>query len=170
MADTNFAMEQVKRIDKEVDSIFPTVKNFLNKTTEENRGQFLKELNDLMFEGDLKKGIPADAFKAFTKTAKKQKATKENITNLVTAATKVRKKFSELLDITAEGPVGMVPAPGKKLQINVKSTEDNTTKVFTLDVRITTQRIDSFYFNTNWALYQNGQRIQLEDNNFLEWN
>mgnify|MGYP003132337831 CR=1 FL=1 len=59
---------------------------------------------------------------------------------------------------------------GKKLQINVKSTEDNTTKVFTLDVRITTQRIDSFYFNANWALYQNGQRIQFEDNNFLEWN
>ena len=130
MADTNFAMEQVKRIDKEVDSIFPTVKNFLNKTTEENRGQFLKELNDLMFEGDLKKGIPDDAFKAFTKTAKKQKATKENITNLVTAATKVRKKFSELLDITAEGPVGMVAAPGKKLQINLKELMGDRVKQY----------------------------------------
>ena len=29
MADTNFAMEQVKRIDKDVNNIFPTVKTFL---------------------------------------------------------------------------------------------------------------------------------------------
>lgn len=55
MADTNFAMEQVKRIDKEVNAMFPFTKSFLNKTTDENRGIFLKELNDLMFEGDLKK-------------------------------------------------------------------------------------------------------------------
>ena len=50
MADTNFAMEQVKRIDKEVNKMFPTMKTFLNKTTEENRGKFFKEINDLMFE------------------------------------------------------------------------------------------------------------------------
>ena len=51
MADTNFAMEQVKRIDKEVNQMFPTLKNFLNKTNDENRGKFFKEINDLMFEG-----------------------------------------------------------------------------------------------------------------------
>jgi len=120
MADTNFAMEQVKRIDKEVNNIFPTVKTFLNKTTDDNRGVFLKELNDLMFEGDLKKGIPQDALKAFVKTAKKVKAKPEQIKNLVTATNKVRTKFSDLMDITARGPVGMVAAPGKKLQTNLR--------------------------------------------------
>ena len=119
MADTNFAMEQVKRIDKEVNNIFPTVKTFLNKTTDDNRGAFLKELNDLMFEGDLKKGVPQDALKAFVKTAKKVKAKPEQIKNLVTATNKVRTKFSDLMDITARGPVGMVAAPGKKLQTNL---------------------------------------------------
>ena len=120
MADTNFAMEQVKRIDKEVNNIFPTVKTFLNKTTDDNRGAFLKELNDLMFEGDLKKGVPQDALKAFVKTAKKVKAKPEQIKNLVTATNKVRTKFSDLMDITARGPVGMVAAPGKKLQTNLR--------------------------------------------------
>ena len=57
MADTNFAMEKVKRIDKDVDKMFPEVKSFLNKSTEDGRGAFLKEMNDVMFEGDLKKGI-----------------------------------------------------------------------------------------------------------------
>ena len=59
---------------------------------------------------------------------------------------------------------------GKVLNINVKSTADNTIKVFTLDVNITLQRIDSFYFDTNWALWQNGQRIQLQNADFLIWN
>ena len=45
MADTNFAMEQVKRIDREVNQMFPTLKNFLNKTNDENRGKFLTEIN-----------------------------------------------------------------------------------------------------------------------------
>ena len=59
---------------------------------------------------------------------------------------------------------------GKKLVINAKSTADNTVKVFTLDVNITLQRIHSLNFNTNWALYQNGNRIQFQNNDFLIWN
>ena len=59
---------------------------------------------------------------------------------------------------------------GKKLVINAKSTADNTVKVFTLDVNITLQRIHSLNFDTNWALYQNGNRIQFQNNYFLIWN
>ena len=59
---------------------------------------------------------------------------------------------------------------GKKLVINAKSTADNTVKVFTLDVNITLQRIHSLKFDTNWALYQNGNRIQIQNNDFLIWN
>lgn len=130
MADTNFAMEQVKRIDKEVNAMFPFTKSFLNKTTDENRGIFLKELNDLMFEGDLKKDIPEEALKAFGKTARKQGASNKSVNNLITAATKVRSKFSDLMDITAEGPVGMVAAPGKKLQANLRELMGDRVKQF----------------------------------------
>ena len=119
MADTNFAMEQVKRIDKEVNQMFPTLKNFLNKTNDENRGKFFKEINDLMFEGDIKKGIPDKAVNIFAKSARKQGAKEENIDNIVNAATKVRERFSTLMDITAQGAVGMKGVAGKKLQTNL---------------------------------------------------
>ena len=35
--------------------------------------QFFKEINDLMFEGDLKKGIPAGRFQSFHKNSQKTK-------------------------------------------------------------------------------------------------
>jgi len=119
MADTNFAMEQVKRIDKEVNKIFPTIKNFLNKTVDDERGAFLKELNDLLFSGDLKKDIPQDALKSFLKSAKKKGASNDNINNMVTAITKVRNEFDRLLEITAQTPSGIVPL--KKLQVDLRS-------------------------------------------------
>ena len=46
-----------------------------------------------MFEGDLKKGLPEDALKAFSKRAKKQGANKKSVNNLITAVTKVRGKI-----------------------------------------------------------------------------
>jgi len=55
-ADANFAMEQVKRIDKEVGKMFPTVKSFFNGSGKVNaikKEEFYKDLKELMFEGDL---------------------------------------------------------------------------------------------------------------------
>jgi hypothetical protein len=147
MADTNFAMEQVKRIDKEVNQMFPTLKNFLNKTNDENRGKFFKEINDLMFEGDLKKVIPEDAVDAFVKSARKQGAKEENINNIVEATTKVRKRFSDLMDITAQGSVGMKAAPGKKLQTNLRELMGDRVKQFIG----TTYRI---FQNQDFGFYQ----------------
>jgi len=147
MADTNFAMEQVKRIDKEVNQMFPTLKNFLNKTNDENRGKFFKEINDLMFEGDLKKSIPNQAVNAFAKSAKKQGAKAENVNNILEAATKVRQKFSDLMDITAQGPVGMKAAPGKKLQTNLRELMGDRVKQFIG----TTYRI---FQNQDFGFYQ----------------
>ena len=55
-ADTNFAIEQVKRIDKEVGKMFPVLKSFANGTGKANaksREEFYKDLKELMFEGNL---------------------------------------------------------------------------------------------------------------------
>jgi|TARA_S200002703_G_scaffold61101_2_gene53014 hypothetical protein len=55
-ADTNFAIEQVKRIDKEVGKMFPVLKSFANgtgKANAANRELFYKDLKELMFEGNL---------------------------------------------------------------------------------------------------------------------
>jgi len=118
MADTNFAMENVKRIDREVNKMFPTVKNFLNKTVDDERGAFLKEINDLLFSGDLKKGIPDDAYNKFLKSAKKKGADNKSIKNMVNSVAKVRGEFDNLLNITAQTPSGIIPV--KKLQTNLR--------------------------------------------------
>ena len=48
-----------------------------------------------MFEGDLKKGIPAEFLKAFAKTAKKQGAKGDNVNNIVNQQKlKLEKDFS----------------------------------------------------------------------------
>jgi len=147
MSDTNFAMEQVKRIDQEVDKIFPEVKSFLNKTTENDRSKFLKEINDLMFEGDLKKGIPKESLNNFIETAKKYKANSKSVNNIVNSLSKVRNKFSDLMDITAEGPVGMIPAGTKqKLQTNLRQLMGDRVKQYIG----TTYRI---FQNENFGFY-----------------
>ena len=105
MADTNFAKEQVTRIDREVNKMFPSVKSMLNKTVEDDRGIFFKELNDLLFEGDLKKGIPDKSYNAFLKSAKSKGATEDSVNTMVESVENVRGYLDELFDITAEGPV-----------------------------------------------------------------
>jgi hypothetical protein len=130
MADTNFAMEQVKRIDQEVDGMFPEVKSFLNKTTEDNRGQFLKELNDLMFSGDLKKDLPQDAMKKFMDVSKKLKADNKSVNRLIDSVVKVRNKFSELMDITAEGPIGIPAGAKEKYKTDLRSLMGDRVKQY----------------------------------------
>jgi len=139
MADTNFAMEQVKRIDKEVNKMFPTVKNFMNKTADDERGVFLKELNDLLFSGDLKKGIPEKDLNMFLKSAKKKGADTKSINNMVTSVNKVRKEFDRLLEITAQTPSGIVPL--KKLQVDLRNLMGDRIKQ---------------YIGTTYKIFQNG--------------
>jgi hypothetical protein len=49
MADTNRAMELVKNIDRQVDTIFPTFKSLFDKSGTKRRADIYKELNDLLF-------------------------------------------------------------------------------------------------------------------------
>ena len=61
MADTNRAMELVKTIDSDVDSLFPTIKSTFDKTSDKKKAEIFKELNDAMFAGDLSRRIPSTA-------------------------------------------------------------------------------------------------------------
>ena len=61
MADTNRAMELVKTIDSEVDSMFPTIKSVLDKSSDKRKADIYKELNNILFEGSLDKAIPSSA-------------------------------------------------------------------------------------------------------------
>ena len=106
-ADTNFAIEQVKRIDKEVGKMFPTVKSFFNGSGKVNaikKEEFYKDLKELMFEGNLSDKIGKTAtYKKIQKqmtnsglNSKSQQVVFDSIYNS-------RQKFVNLLETIQEG-------------------------------------------------------------------
>jgi hypothetical protein len=115
-ADSNFAMEQVKRIDKEVGKMFPTIKTFFNKTLTENQKQgqalFYKDLKELMFEGDLSKKVGNT--KTYKKVLKQMKDGGLNTKSqqvVFDAIYNTRQKFTSLLETIRQGSTAKVTLP-----------------------------------------------------------
>jgi hypothetical protein len=60
MRDTNFSEEMVARIDTEVDKVFPEFRKFFNASSVAERKEFLKVLDNTLFEGDLTASIDSN--------------------------------------------------------------------------------------------------------------
>ena len=67
MRDTNFSEEMVSRLDTEIDKVFPEFRKFFNASSVAERKQFLKQLDDLLFEGDLTKPLDKNLLQQITK-------------------------------------------------------------------------------------------------------
>jgi len=134
-------MEQVKRIDKEVGKMFPTVKNFFNKTLREDqkkgREVFYKDLKELMFEGDLSKKIGNTVIvKKLQKQMKDGGLTPESQNVVFDAVYNSRQKFVSLLETIREGSTAQIMLPKEirnmpgLLGDRVKLMLGNTYKIF----------------------------------------
>ena len=120
-SDANFAMEQVKRIDKEVGKMFPSLKSFFNKTLREDQKkgqeQFYKDLKEIMFEGDLSKKVGnTKTYKKVLKqmedgglNAKSRQIVFDGIYNS-------RQMFAKLLNTIKEGSTMDVAEPSSLLK------------------------------------------------------
>ena len=129
MADTNRAMELVKTIDSEVDSIFPSIKSSFDKTTDKKKAEIFKELNDAMFAGELKKGIPRQASSKLHDVLKQNKASDETIENLFESIRGARESFVELIEASSNAPKDVATLKslmGKRVQDYL----GNTYKIF----------------------------------------
>tara|TARA_R100001594_G_scaffold22680_3_gene43997 strand:- start:1063 stop:4920 length:3858 start_codon:yes stop_codon:yes gene_type:complete len=104
MADTNRAMELVKTIDSEVDSIFPSIKSTFDKTTDKKKAEIFKELNDAMFAGDLSRRIPSTAATKLTNILKDNKAPDETVKSLFDSIQGARESFVELIEASSNAP------------------------------------------------------------------
>ena len=104
MADTNQAMELVKRIDTDVDRMFPPLKSAFGKATAKEKQQLLKEINDTMFAGQLDENIPKDAQEALTDSLKAKGLKQENINSLFQTLDLARGKFVQLIDASSNAP------------------------------------------------------------------
>ena len=140
MRDTNFSEEMVSRIDKEVDKVYPEFRKFFNASTVDERKNFLKLLDEALFEGDLTKGIDSKVAARIASTVNKRlgKEKGNNVTdNILTAIRSTRKEFNDLLEITAGGPGGRSDLPEgvtkdlRKIMGNrVKNYIGNTFEIF----------------------------------------
>ena len=115
-ADANFAMEQVKRIDKEAGKMFPAIKSFFNKTLRENQTKaqetFYKDLKEVMFEGDLSNKIGNTAI---VKKLKKQMdnggLNEESQKIIFDGIYNTRQRFVSMLESVRQGSTAKIMLP-----------------------------------------------------------
>jgi hypothetical protein len=140
-ADANFAMEQVKRIDKEVSKMYSPVKSFFNKTLREDnkkgQAEFYKDLKELMFEGDLSKKIGnSDLTKKLQTQMKNGGLDNKSQQIIFDAVYNTRQKFASMLNTIREGSTSQVMLPKDLRNMpglmgdRVKMMIGNTYKIF----------------------------------------
>jgi hypothetical protein len=114
MRDTNFSEEMVSRIDTEVDKVFPEFRKVFNTSSVKERKEFLKLLDNTLFEGDLTAPLDSNLSTQIAKVINKRLGRKEGAdvtNNILTSLDKTRKEFNNLLEITASGPGAKVDLP-----------------------------------------------------------
>ena len=112
MADTNFSMEKVARIDKITNKYFPATKKFFDRSSDNTRKKFLSDLDKTLFKGDLnKEGLDKTLQSTLLKSMKKVKMPLEDQSTIFKGLKDTRQKFKELLEITAGGPGAKTDLP-----------------------------------------------------------
>ena len=104
MADTNRAMELVKNIDRQVDTMFPTIKSLFDKTTETRKANIYKGLNDVLFSDNIGKKISSSKSAPIYKLLKDNKASDESIKSIFTSLNGARETFSQLINASSNAP------------------------------------------------------------------
>src|SRR6056300_289535 len=104
MADTNRAMELVKRMDSDVDKMFPSLKTTFTKSTGKEKSKILKEINDTMFSGKLDEDIAQPIKDSLTDTLKKKGLDQKGVNNLFQTIDAARGKFTELINASSNAP------------------------------------------------------------------
>jgi hypothetical protein len=114
-ADTNFAMEQVKRIDKEVSKMYPSVKSFFNGSkslNETKKAAFYKDLKELMFEGNLQDKVGNSAIYKKIKKQMVDAGLNDKSQNIIfDGIYNSRKKFADLLETIQAGSTAKAVLP-----------------------------------------------------------
>jgi len=129
MADTNRAMELVKNIDRQVDTMFPTFKSLFDKSGTKRKADIYKQLNDVLFSGNIGQRVSDDAASTITKVLKDNGAKGDAINELFKSINGARRTFSELIQASSNAPKDI-----KTLQTlmgdRVKDYLGNTYRIF----------------------------------------
>ena len=114
--DTFRAKELVTNITKEVDKIYPSSGKFFDSSTNAEQKNFYKQLNDVLFEGDLNKPINPGAKDALIRSLKDKKVSEESIGTITSNLDAARNEFTNLISILERNAEGKISAGAKDLQ------------------------------------------------------
>ena len=133
-ADANLAMEQVTRIDKEVNKMFPDTNKFFNAASEEEKTKFLATLDKALFSNKLNEEIDKEIIDNIVQTMTKRGASQESIDTILNGIGRVRNEFTDLINIASKGegdlPQGLMGELQSLMGNRVKNTISNTYAIF----------------------------------------
>ena len=98
-SDLNRANEVVKNITREVDKMFPSIQTMYDKSTRQEKTKFLKNLNEVLFEGNMRKPIDPKRGNELFKNIKAKKLTEGQEANLIRGINQSRSEFARLIDL-----------------------------------------------------------------------
>jgi len=105
--DTNRAKEIVNNLTREIDYIYPEAERFFGKASTEERDQFLKLLNESLFEGDLNVPLNKDALEKTLKLMKKTNLPEERRQAIIGGINNAREEFKRLIGILNKNTEGV---------------------------------------------------------------
>ena len=115
--DINRAREIVDNITREVDGIFPETQIMFDKSVRTEKDKFLKGLNELLFEGDIRASIDPQKVDDLLKLMKKSNVKEETRQVIVGGLNNARGEFNKLINILDNN------ATGDKLSKGVKELQ-----------------------------------------------
>ena len=116
-ADQHLAMEQVNRIDIEVNKMFPETNKFFNAASETEKKTFLETLDKALYSGKVDEKIGKEITDNIVDTMRKRGSTPESVDTVLTGIEKIRNQFSDLINIASKGS-GELPT---ELTLQLKS-------------------------------------------------
>jgi len=126
--DLNRATELIRDLDKGISRAFPQMQEVLDRSlTTQEKDKFYKELNELLFDGDLTKLSDPKKTEAFTRDLRKKGVNEKVVKNILDTIDESRSKIGGLIEAT--GNLNSKELKGI-LQDRIKTLTKSTYKIF----------------------------------------
>ena len=127
-ADVNRATELIRKLDTNLSKAFPQMQSVLDRSlTKKEKDVFLKEINELMFDGDLTKLVDGKRSDAFVKALKDKGVDQKVIDSIVGTVDEARSTMGNLIKTTNNYNSKELK---DILQDRIKGLTENTYKIF----------------------------------------
>ena len=127
-ADVNRATELIRKLDTNLSKAFPQMQSILDRSlTKKEKDEFLKEINELMFDGDLTKLVDGKRSDAFVKVLKDKGVDQKVIDSITGTVDEARSTIGNLIKTTNNYNSKELK---DILQDRIKGLTENTYKIF----------------------------------------